>query len=188
MSLIRKSIFTNSDLDVCSLSDAGYTTIKDTLIQLNRNVLVHGIEAPELRAKAGKLERGAVTVLFNKMDSTDNVTGEAAYQLKVRDDGAGLNLDKILSKAIELKLTTKEKAKKLTKSEIVKFIFEPEFSTAEDLSSHAGRGVGLDIIKNTIVNSLGGKLSISFAKGAYMQISCIIPANKLEEQAAKISA
>ncbi|TQE91637.1 chemotaxis protein CheA [Ureibacillus sp. FSL K6-8385] len=125
--------------------------IGDPLVHLIRNSVDHGIESPEVRKAKGKPEEGTVTLRAYH-------SGNYVF-IEIEDDGAGINKEKVLKKAIERGIVTKESAQTLTDKQINELIFEPGFSTAEKITDISGRGVGLDVVKSTI-QALGGAISI----------------------------
>lgn len=125
--------------------------IGDPLVHLIRNSLDHGIESPEARVAKGKPEEG--TVVLRAFHSGNYVF------IEIEDDGAGINREKVLSKAISKGIVTKESAISLTDKQINELILASGFSTADVISDISGRGVGLDVVKTTI-ESLGGSISI----------------------------
>jgi len=114
-----------------------------------RNAISHGIELPEERQKAGKQECGTIKITLER-ESSDVV-------LRIADDGAGIKMDAIRSKAIERGLMKADTD--LTDNEVLQFILETGFSTAEKVTQVAGRGVGMDVV-NCEVKQLGGSLHI----------------------------
>ncbi len=114
-----------------------------------RNALSHGIESPAQRKKAGKPECGTIKITLQR-ESSDVV-------LRISDDGAGIRMDAIRSKAIERDLMKADSG--LTDNEVLQFILETGFSTAEKVTQVAGRGVGMDVV-NSEVKQLGGSLHI----------------------------
>ncbi|GAA5415125.1 chemotaxis protein CheA [Paraliobacillus ryukyuensis] len=137
--------------------------IGDPLVHLIRNGLDHGIETPEERKQQGKDEKGTLTL--NAYHSGNHVF------IEISDNGAGINRDKVAKKAIENGVITEEQVANLTDSQINQLIFESGFSTADKISDISGRGVGLDVVKNTI-ESLGGSIRIEseFGKGSLFSI------------------
>ncbi len=125
--------------------------IGDPLVHLIRNSLDHGIESPEERVAKGKPEEG--TVVLRAYHSGNYVF------IEIEDDGAGINKEKVLEKAISKGIVTKESVNSLTDKQINELILASGFSTAEVISDISGRGVGLDVVKTTI-ESLGGSISI----------------------------
>ncbi|MEI2400943.1 chemotaxis protein CheA, partial [Paenibacillus phytohabitans] len=137
--------------------------IGDPLVHLLRNALDHGIETPEARVQNGKHEAG--TVILRAYHSGNHVF------IEIEDDGAGISRDKIIEKAINKGLITAKSAESLTDSQVFDFIFSSGFSTAEKISDVSGRGVGLDVVRNTI-ESLGGSITIrsEIRKGSVFSI------------------
>ncbi|MBX9954799.1 chemotaxis protein CheA [Peribacillus simplex] len=125
--------------------------IGDPLVHLIRNAMDHGIETPEERLAKGKNEEGEI--LLKAYHSGNHVF------IEIEDDGAGINKDRVLNKALSNGILTKETAATLTDKQIYELIFASGFSTAETISDVSGRGVGLDVVKNTI-ESLGGSVAI----------------------------
>lgn len=125
--------------------------IGDPLVHLIRNSLDHGIESPEVRRAKGKPAEG--TVQLRAYHSGNYVF------IEIEDDGAGINREKVLEKAISKRIVTVEQAELLTEKQTNELILASGFSTADVISDISGRGVGLDVVKTTI-ESLGGNISI----------------------------
>lgn len=125
--------------------------IGDPLVHLIRNALDHGIETPEERVAQGKPEEG--TLHLKAYQSGNHVF------IEISDDGGGINRDKVLQKAIDNQVITPEQGATLDDQQVFELIMESGFSTADQISDVSGRGVGLDVVKNTI-ESLGGSISI----------------------------
>lgn len=138
--------------------------INEPLLHLIRNSLDHGIESPEARLRAGKPEVG--TVHLQASHRGGNVVVE------ISDDGAGLDLAKILSKAKERGLVGAGEI--LSKEKIEELIFAPGFSTAAQLSDVSGRGVGMDIVKRNI-KELGGNIEIENRPGIGAKFTIRLP-------------
>jgi two-component system chemotaxis sensor kinase CheA len=130
--------------------------IGDPLVHLLRNSLDHGIESPADRIKAGKSEEG--TIQLRAFHSGNHVF------IEVKDDGAGINKDRVLNKAIERGIVNPAIADSLTDKQIHELLFASGFSTAEVISDISGRGVGLDVVKSKI-ESLGGSVSVDSVRG-----------------------
>ncbi len=129
--------------------------LQDPLIHLLRNAVDHGIESPETRKKAGKAPVG-------KIELTAVQQGNAVH-IEIRDDGAGLDLDRIQKQAKEKGLASTNQS--FTDTEIMGLIFQPGFSTADGVSEVSGRGVGLDAVKED-VNRLGGSIQVRSEPGS----------------------
>ena len=149
----------NTELDKTVLEKIG-----DPLVHLVRNALDHGLEIPERRAEAGKGETG--TLELSAFHEGGNII------IEVRDDGAGLNKAKILSKARERGLVLADQ--ELTDEQIDNLIFMPGFSTADQISDVSGRGVGMDVVRRNI-NDLGGYVQISSKEGRGSTIRIRLP-------------
>ena len=126
----------------------------DPIMHCVRNSVDHGIETPEVRKAAGKDETG--TVLLKASNEGNMIV------IEIKDDGAGIDVQKIRQKAIDKGLIHPDKT--LTDQEAYNLIMQPGFSTADKISNISGRGVGLDVVK-TMINNLKGNISISSVKG-----------------------
>lgn len=140
--------------------------IGDPLVHLLRNALDHGIETPDIRLQEGKSEEG--TVILRAYHSGNHVF------IEIEDDGAGISREKVIQKAITKGLITAKAGEALTDSQVFDFIFSSGFSTAEKVSGVSGRGVGLDVVKNTI-EALGGAITIHSAIGKGSVFSIQLP-------------
>ena len=140
--------------------------IGDPLVHLIRNALDHGIETPEVRAASGKDEEG--TVVLKAYHSGNHVF------IEIEDDGAGISRKKVLKKAISKGIVTEQIASTLTDRQVYELILSSGFSTAEVISDVSGRGVGLDVVKNTI-EALGGSISIDSREGEGSIFSIQLP-------------
>ncbi len=130
--------------------------IKDPLTHMVRNSADHGLERPEERRAAGKPEKGVITL--------------AAYHegghiiIEVRDDGKGIDGDRVKAKVLERGLATEAEIEKMTDAQIHKFIFAAGFSTAAEVTSVSGRGVGMDVVRNNI-ELIGGTVDLRSTTG-----------------------
>jgi two-component system chemotaxis sensor kinase CheA len=137
--------------------------IADPLTHLVRNSLDHGIESPEARIAAGKPATGTITL--SAMHQGGSI------MIEVSDDGAGLNRERILSKARERGLATHEA---MSDGEVWQLIFEPGFSTAEAITDVSGRGVGMDVVKRNIAE-MNGSVSIESNAGQGTRMTIRLP-------------
>ncbi|MFD1735836.1 chemotaxis protein CheA [Bacillus salitolerans] len=140
--------------------------IGDPLVHLIRNALDHGIEMPEVRRKNGKKEEG--TVILKAYHSGNHVF------IEIEDDGGGISRDKVLKKAISNGIVSEQSAATLSDKQVYELILASGFSTAETISDISGRGVGLDVVKNTI-ESLGGSITIDSTLGEGTTFSIQLP-------------
>jgi two-component system chemotaxis sensor kinase CheA len=138
--------------------------IGDPLLHLVRNAIDHGIEATEERRARGKPVKG--TVSLNAYHDAGSIV------IEVADDGGGLKRDKILAKAHERGLV--ETGRALSDSEIYNLIFEPGFSTAEQVTNLSGRGVGMDVVKRNII-ALRGSVNVDSQEGIGTTVTVRLP-------------
>jgi len=139
----------NTELDKTVMEKIG-----DPMVHLIRNSIDHGIEMPDVRIAAGKPETG--TVELNAFHQSGNIV------IEIKDDGAGLNKERIQQKAIENGLI--DESTTLTDEQIFDLIFQPGFSTADAVSDLSGRGVGMDVVRRNIA-SLNGSIEVSSETG-----------------------
>jgi len=123
----------------------------DPLTHLLRNAVDHGIEKPALRREKGKDETGTVNLRAYQKGSE--------IMIEVEDDGGGINVDKVVEKALDKKVVTENEIEEMDRDKKLQLIFEPGLSTNEEVSSVSGRGVGMDVVKQTI-ESLDGDIYI----------------------------
>lgn len=140
--------------------------IKGSLLHLVRNAVDHGIEAPDVREAQGKPRAGKLRLRAHHEGG--NVV------IEVRDDGRGLDSQRILKRAVAAGLVDPEKVEELTTREIESFIFQPGFSTAAKVTNISGRGVGLDVVR-TNVESLGGSIELKSETGKSTTFRLKIP-------------
>lgn len=137
--------------------------ITDPLTHLVRNSLDHGIEMPEDRIKVGKPEQGTLTLAASHQGGS--------IVIEVRDDGKGMNREKLLKKARERGLDVSDN---MPDSEVWQLIFAPGFSTADKVTDVSGRGVGMDVVRKNIA-SLNGSVEIDSVEGIGMRVSIRLP-------------
>jgi len=140
--------------------------IGDPLIHIIRNSVDHGIEHVDVRRANGKDEKGTIEI--------------SAYQkgnqivIEVKDDGKGIDLNKVKEKAITKGLITIEEAGRMSENEAINLIFQPGFSTVDIATELSGRGVGMDVVK-TNISKLNGYVEVSTKKGEGTCFKIIIP-------------
>jgi two-component system chemotaxis sensor kinase CheA len=140
--------------------------IKGSLLHLVRNAVDHGIESPEVRAERGKPSAGTLRLRAHHEGGS--------VVIEVKDDGGGLDHEKILARAIKAGLVDQEAASTLSRQEIESFIFHPGFSTAAKITNISGRGVGLDVVRANI-ESIGGTIELSSEAGKSTTFRVKIP-------------
>lgn len=140
--------------------------IKDPLVHLVRNACDHGIEAPEVRAQAGKAAHGTLKLRACHEGGQVNI--------EIADDGAGIDLQRVKQRAIEKGMLRPEQLQKLSEREAFNLIFQPGFSTAAAVTNLSGRGVGMDVVKSN-VEKIGGVIDISSRPGEGTSVKLKIP-------------
>jgi two-component system chemotaxis sensor kinase CheA len=141
-------------------------SIRDPLTHLIRNALDHGLETPEARLAAGKPRAGKVALrAFNE---SGRVTIELA------DDGGGIDVERVREKAVARGLVSVAAAAALAADEVLQFIFEPGFSTAQAVTSVSGRGVGMDVVR-TNIEAIGGTVDIHSRRGVGTTVRVHVP-------------
>lgn len=141
--------------------------ISDPLMHLVRNSVDHGIEDdPELRTANGKSAKGKITL------EAKNEGGKV--YISVKDDGKGLNKEKLYNKALENGLIGDKAMSEFSDKDIFKFITLPGFSTKEVVTEYSGRGVGMDVVVKNI-QSIGGRLDIDSVEGQGSEMTLVIP-------------
>src|SRR5262249_19860342 len=126
------------------------------LTHLLRNAVDHGVEPPDVRRAAGKPETGVVRVEARHRAGMLAIT--------VSDDGGGVDTEKLRRVVVERALTTAEMARGLSEPELLESLFLPGFSTARGVTEYSGRGVGLDVVHDT-VRKIGGNVRITTTSG-----------------------
>lgn len=140
--------------------------LADPLVHLVRNAVDHGVEMPDLRERTGKSRTGTVTLAAAQ--EGDHIL------LTIRDDGAGMDADKLRRKAVEKGVLDEDAAARLSQRECFDLIFAPGFSTKEQISDISGRGVGMDVVKTSIAK-LSGSIVIDSTVGEGTLISIKVP-------------
>ena len=140
--------------------------LSEPLIHLLNNAIAHGIETPEERQEAGKPEEGMISILAEQ-------SGNEVH-IEVLDDGRGIDIDRIRDVAIQRGVTTEHEAQRMDSAEILEMIFRPGFSTHADVDDMAGRGMGMNVVQDT-VRRLTGSVRIHTEKGRGTCFSLSLP-------------
>ena len=130
--------------------------IKDPLTHMVRNSADHGIESIEVRRAAGKPEVGTITLKAYHEGGHINI--------ELNDDGGGINIEAVQKKALDTGVITESQLESMTDQQVLQLIFRPGFSTAAEVTSVSGRGVGMDVVK-TNVEKIGGTIELSSTRG-----------------------
>jgi two-component system chemotaxis sensor kinase CheA len=140
--------------------------LNECLVHLIRNAIDHGIETPDERTAAGKPPEGLIEISASQ--------SEGSVIVVVRDDGRGIDPNKIRRKAIERGLLTEEQASSLNDDDAIQFIFRSGFSTKEEVSEVSGRGVGMDAVK-AAMEQIGGTIDLHSQIGAGTTVTLRLP-------------
>ncbi|HQS67326.1 MAG TPA: chemotaxis protein CheA [Sulfuricurvum sp.] len=125
--------------------------LADPMIHIMRNSLDHGIEMPDVRIQKGKNPEGSITL--NAYAQSDKII------IEIRDDGAGINIDRVVQKVLEKELLTLEQVEAMSDDEKAALVMLPGLSTADTISEYSGRGVGMDVVRKSI-EGFGGNIRI----------------------------
>jgi two-component system chemotaxis sensor kinase CheA len=140
--------------------------LSDPLMHLIRNAIDHAVESPEVRTRHGKPRAGKVRLAAAQKGNH--------VEIVVEDDGAGIDEDRVREVAVQRGLTTADEVQQLTRREVLNMIFVPGFSTARQVTSLSGRGVGMDVVKNNIAN-LSGIIDLHSERGRGTRFEINLP-------------
>jgi chemotaxis protein histidine kinase CheA len=141
-------------------------SLSEVFLHMIRNSIDHGIETPEERRASGKNETGLLTINCVRESGNMKVT--------IADDGRGINIERIRKKIVEKDLAAPDAAAALGEEELINFIFQSGFSTAENISSVSGRGVGMDAVRNNI-ERMKGSIAIQTKAGEGTTFTISVP-------------
>src|SRR5580692_1370525 len=144
--------------------------VKDIAVQAVRNSIVHGIESTSDRLNTGKPTQGQLKLIFQEL-------GDAGYKLIAEDDGQGLSTEKIKQAALKKGFITPEKAATLDAKQVFSLLFQPGFSTVENATKDAGRGVGMNLMAG-LMQQIGGKVSVATMPGKFTRLTLSMPPAK----------
>lgn len=147
----------------------------EAVVQMVRNAIVHGIEDEAARGAAAKDATGTVRIVFGR--------GVDGCSLTLEDDGAGLSVEKLKAAAVRKGLLGAEEAEQLDPRQAFRLIFQPGFSTQEEVSKDAGRGVGMDVVAK-LVRELSGRITIATRAGQFTRFEIRLPAESVVESVA----
>lgn len=170
----KKKVLLDLSLFDESLIPEQYANVmKNIIVQLLRNAVVHGLEQPKKRVQMGKPARGVITIVVKK--------AHGAITIVVKDDGRGIDFTSIKKHLILQQTYTQAQVEKMTPRDLVKIIFKSGYSTAKKLDNYAGRGVGLDVVK-TYIDSMSASLSVGCKPNRYSEFRISIPLKNTEEK------
>jgi two-component system chemotaxis sensor kinase CheA len=142
-----------------------YDSFFNSFIHVIRNSVDHGIETPTVRSSFGKDQKGLLTIEFSIIK-----TNKKSLQIKYRDDGQGVNANHIRAKLTQKSIPHSQ----LSDDEVILFIFNPSFTTRDNITETSGRGVGLDAVKYE-VDQLGGTIQINTEVSKYTEFLFQLP-------------
>ena len=140
--------------------------MRDPLTHVVRNCIDHGIEPPEVRIRSGKQEEGRITMSAYHEGGLVNI--------EIRDDGAGIDLEKVRKRAIALGIVSHERESQMSDRDATELILTAGFSTTEKATNLSGRGVGMDVVK-TNIEGIGGTVDVVTAKGQGTSVKIKVP-------------
>ncbi|MGM0432485.1 MAG: hybrid sensor histidine kinase/response regulator [Spirochaetota bacterium] len=159
--------------DDTELDKASLELMDEAMLQIVRNAVDHGIEPPQQRKENGKPERGTVTISAGYEHGMCRIT--------IADDGTGIDVPKLCQLAIEKNLISSSEAERIQKQQdsaaLAQLLFTPGLSSKQIITGLSGRGVGMDIVKENILNKLGGTFSVETATGEGTTVSVVLPLN-----------
>jgi two-component system chemotaxis sensor kinase CheA len=141
--------------------------LKDPLIHIVRNCIDHGIEMPDIREIGQKPRRGKITISIKQVEGS-------RVEVIISDDGAGIQIDKVIEAAVKRNIITFQQAQKISKQESLSLIFKSEVSTSQNISEISGRGLGLAIVKEKI-DKLRGSITVESIPGNGTLIRILLP-------------
>ncbi|MEP6759289.1 MAG: chemotaxis protein CheA [Actinomycetota bacterium] len=163
---LGKQVRVETDGDDTELDRSIIEAIKDPLMHLVRNAVDHGIELPAEREAAGKPLEGIVHLRASHEGGQVTIV--------MRDDGRGIDLDKVRARALERGMLRAEQVKKLSAHDTIELIFQPGFSTVDQVTNLSGRGVGMDVVK-TNLGRIGGSVEVATTAGKGTTYTLKIP-------------
>lgn len=142
--------------------------VKDPLIHLVRNAIDHGIEAPSVRAAAGKPPRGRLNLALAAREG-------GQIEIRLADDGAGVDLDQVRAAAVRARLLTPDAADALDDAQVLELVFRSGFSTSSIITRVSGRGLGMAIVRER-VEGLGGTVKLESQPKRGTTVTLVLPA------------
>ncbi|HMY38764.1 MAG TPA: ATP-binding protein, partial [Marinagarivorans sp.] len=163
----KKLVLHLTGFNEIQLSPEQARLINDMCLQFIRNAVVHGIEKPQMRLICNKPEVGRIDLSLIRL-------ADGGIELNVRDDGRGVDYDKIRNQAIFMGLAKADELRSWNNKQIIGLMFKPGFTTADELSGDAGRGIGMDVIVSR-VQRLKGSIKIASRSGQACQFVVTLP-------------
>jgi len=158
--------FMHNEFDQSVIPEKYGKLLRDVFIQLVRNSVFHGIETTSIREELRKKPKGTISISSSMVNNT--------LELTFRDDGSGIPIEKLKNAAIQSGRYKEKEINSWSEKELEDLMFEPGISTADTTSVSAGRGVGMDAIKNKLEENKGS-ISVSFMRGKYTEFKILLP-------------
>ena len=174
-----KDIIFNTEGEDTKLDKSVMEEIVEPIMHMIRNAIGHGIETPEVRLARGKPARGTITIRAYQKGSR--------IIIEIEDDGGGISIEKVKAKAVRQGLITQEEADAMPANKAIELIFLPGFSTADKITELSGRGVGMDVVRNTI-RQLKGTVTVETHEGKGTKFIISLPITLAINQALLVSA
>lgn len=165
--LEKSALLTVDEFALHAFAHGRTDLIRDVLVQLIRNAVAHGVEPAEIREAAGKPASAQLSI------HALPAPAPGVHGLAVRDDGRGLDLERIRERAEKAGLLPPDES--TSTEQIIQCIFESGFSTSEEADRHSGRGVGMDIVKSKFVESAGGCIEVLSEPGQFCEFRLYMP-------------
>lgn len=164
----KNVIMETSGLEYLKQENESFPAVKDIIIQILRNAVVHGIEPVRARTLNGKSSEGHIKLGV--------LPSGGKMRITIEDDGRGIDLNALRQKAVEMKLATPQEIKNWSDNQLFSLIFRPNFSTLPEGENNedAGRGVGMDVVRSRI-KSLNGNIGIQTQAGQYTRFTIVLP-------------
>ncbi len=156
----------SSNFEILNIPAAIRRRVKEALVQLTRNSLIHGIEHPHERTASGKSSQGLITLSASKNDE--------GVIISFRDDGRGIDFDRLREKGIESGSIEHVENLPIPKDRLVELMFQPGFSTSDSADLDSGRGVGMFLVRR-IISELNGRITVKTKKGEFCEFEFAIP-------------
>lgn len=163
----KQVVLEPSGLENVSIPESLTGILNSICIQFIRNSVVHGIEEPQARANANKPPEGRIKVHFS-------TTEDGRLKMDYKDDGAGFDFDKLRGRALSMGKWTAEQIDHWDRKRLLSLIFTPGFSTSDEVTDDAGRGVGMDVIMQKI-RQANGKITISYKENQFARFVVSFP-------------
>ncbi|MCS6989504.1 MAG: Hpt domain-containing protein [Chloroherpetonaceae bacterium] len=174
-----KELVFNTEGEDTKLDKSVMEEVVEPVMHMVRNAIGHGIETPDVRRARGKPPAGNLTIRAYQKGSR--------IILEIEDDGGGIPIEKVKAKAVRLGLITPEEAATMPPSKATELIFLPGFSTADKITELSGRGVGMDVVKNTI-RQLKGTVNVETREGKGTKFTISLPITLAINQALLVRA